>query len=194
VTAFGITRADGRVLQQDTSINGIPVYIRHTPQGFFIYVEFKRGQTLRPIATQTFNWSPTDPYRLPDLQIFALNTLGDGSSFVCDDGPAPFEPTGGVPGVNPPVFGGTQQSADAINDLACRFNVRTASGTGPCTRNALGVDEFVSPASELQFCTAGGVGAEIAFPLGDTRLYVRGRDTLGVNGPPASIIIRVVAD
>ena len=159
-----------------------------------IYAEFKRGQTLRPIGTQTFNSNPSDPNLLPDFQIFALEKLGNGSSAVCDDGPAPFRPIGGVPGVNPPMFGGTQQSADAVNDFSCRFNARTPGGTGPCTRNALGVDQFASPQSELQFCSIGGVGAEIAFPVGDTKLFVRGRDTLGVSGPPASIIVRVLAN
>ncbi len=84
--------------------------------------------------------------------------------------------------------------SNAINDFACRFDARRMS-TDACTRNAFQEDRFVSTGSGVvQFCSTVGVGQEIAFPLGDTRLTARALDNLGQPGLPASIIIRVVGD
>ncbi len=138
----------------------------------------------------TFNWNPFDWNVLPDLQIVTSRALGNGSTDVCDIGPLPL-PLGGVPAVDPPSFGGSQFASNAINDLSCRFGARGSSGEA-CTRNEFQEDSFVKPTTTLQFCTEIGVGMEIAFPPGDTRLTVRVRDVIGQPGLPASMIVRVL--
>jgi hypothetical protein len=190
VTAFGVALANGDLLAPVGFHQGvIPVFFREQGSGFFIYVEFKIGASGRQIGVSTFNSVPDDPTALPDFQIIGDRPIGNGSAAVCDDGPLPF--LGGVPAVVPPAFGGSQEVADAINDFSCRFDVRTMAGTGPCTRNALGVFSFVGADSTVQFCTRSGVGAELTFPQIDTFLTVRGRDVLGAAGPSDTIIIRV---
>jgi hypothetical protein len=190
ITHFGVARADGQITQPiGTNVEGFPIYSRPLPQGFFIIVEGQPGPFGRPVGTNTFNWSPFDPNLLPDLQILTRRLLGNGSSVVCDDGDPP--PPGGVPAIDPPQFGGSQASADAINDFACRFNARVV-GSDACTKDLLGVSTFVNPLSSIQFCPRVGIGAEVAFPAGDTKLTVRLRDVQGrPSDAPASIIIRV---
>lgn len=119
--------------------------------------------------------------------------LGDGSAAVCDTGPPNTATAGGVPAVNPPQFGGVQAVSNAINDLSCRFEARLASSLA-CTRDGFSqVESFVGVGSTIQFCTNPGIGAELTFPPGDTRLTVRVRDVVGQPGPPATIIVRVPA-
>jgi len=189
VTAFGVARADGLpVASIGPNDFGYPTFLR-PPSGFLIYLEAKPGISGRPVGAVTFNSDPTDPRVLPDFQIVASRPLGNGSAAVCDAGLNQLP--GGVPAVVPPVFGGSQTVSNAINDLSCRFDARTAS-TVACTRNAFQVDGFVSPASRIQFCTTPGVGAEFAFPIGDTTLTARVLDVVGQPGPPANIVIRVL--
>jgi hypothetical protein len=184
VTAFGVARADGLITEPFAMTgDGIPAYSRPLPNGFLLYVEFKRPPDFRPIATSTLS---ADVDELPDFQIVADRPLGNGSETVCDDGPAPDEMAGGVPAV---ANGDFESNPRAVNDFSCRFDVRTLSGTGPCTRNGFGADVFESSASVIQFCAI--IGSEVALPEGDTRFTVRGRDTLGRPGPPRSILIRV---
>ena len=186
---MGLARADGQPVQPiDTAPDGTPIFERSSPSGFFIVVEARPGPSGRPVGTSTFNWVSTDPNVLPNLQIVVSRNLGDGSSLVCDDGPNP--PIGGVPAVDPPMFGGTQQSADAINDLACRFNARVTT-TDACTRNASQEGMFVNAQTKVQFCPELGVGSEIGFPLGDTRVTARVTDVIGQPGFPASIFVRI---
>ncbi len=45
--------------------------------------------------------------------------------------------------------------------------------------------------TRVQFCPASGVGAEIGFLPGDTRVTARATDNIGQPGVAASIIIRV---
>lgn len=187
---MGVARADGQVVQPvGTADDGTPIFERQVPNGFFLVIEARPGQGNRPVGQTTFNWQAGDPNVLPNLQIVVSRPLGNGSTKVCDDGSIP--PPGGVPAINPPVFGGTQASADAINDLGCRFNARPNSDLA-CTRNVFQEPAFVNPATRVQFCPALGIGAEIAFPLGDTRVTARVTDTLGQPGLPQSIIIRVL--
>ena len=184
------SRPNGK--KRGTSIcraDGTPIFLRTLPQGFFIVVEARPGPSGRPVATSTFNWSPSDPNVLPDLQILVSRPLGDGSTAVCDRGQT-SDFIGGVPAVDPPSFGGTQFASDAINDLSCRFDARRASADA-CTRNRFQEERFVDRDSTVQFCTSVGVGVEIAFPPGDTRVTARLRDTLGQPGLPASIIVRI---
>jgi len=168
---------------------GNPIYERAVPQGFFIVVEAKRGPDLRPVGTSTFNWSPGDPNLLPDFMLVASRPLGNGSALVCDDGTT--GPPGGVPAVDPPTFGGTQASANAINDLACRFSARSIAADA-CTRDSSALSVFIDQTSTVQFCPRVGVGSEIAFPAGDTTLTARVRNTQGQVGPPSSIVVRVL--
>jgi hypothetical protein len=167
--------------------DGYATFLR-PPSGFLIYIEARPGVSGRPVGTTTFQSSATDPNVLPDLQVLVSRALGNGSPAVCDDGPAP--PIGGVPASAPRVFDGTQAVANAINDLSCRFDARTTSILA-CTRDSFGTYGFTNPASTVQFCTSPGVGAELAFPLGDTIVSARVRDVLGQPGHPSSIAVRV---
>jgi hypothetical protein len=195
ITYFGVVRANGSVTQPiGVASDGTPIYARVLPQGFFLVIEAKPGAANRAVATNTFNSVPGNPNALPDLQIVVSRPLGNGSAMVCDAGP--FEPIGGVPAIDPPIFGGNQVSANAVNDLSCRFNARTAGtdggqAPGPCTRNANGDGAFVDSATRVQFCPTTGIGSEIAFSAGDTRVTARVNDVLGEPGPPASILVRV---
>lgn len=194
ITAFGVARADGRIINTiGPEDHGYLTYVRPST-GFFIYVEAKPGISGRPVGSVTFNYDPGNQTVLPDLQIVTSQQLGNGSSLVCDIGPAPNRPLGGVPAVTPPAFGGSQTIANAINDLSCRFDARGA-GSLACTRDPFQqVEAFAAPDSTIQFCTTTGVGSEIAFPTGDTILTARVRDVLGQPGHPVSIVIRVFGD
>ena len=187
---MGVARADGQLTQPvGTAADGTPIYERQVGFGFFLYIEARPGQSGRPVGQNTFNSSLDDPNLLPNLQVVVSRALGNGSSDVCDDGPDP--PIGGVPAVDPPMFGGSQAAANAINDLSCRFNARATTGDA-CTRNNQQDPSFVVSTTRVQFCPAVGVGSEIAFPLGDTRVTARVTDVIGAPGPAKSIIVRVV--
>ena len=189
ISYFGVADANGQIDSPvGTAADGTRIFERPLPQGFFVVIEAKPGSSRRPVGSQTFNWSPSDPNLLPDLQLVSSRALGNGSAAVCDDGTPPN--LGGVPAVDPPQFGGTQSSANAINDLSCRFDARKTASDA-CTRNQFQTESFVDPTTTVQFCPRVSIGAEIAFPLGDTRLTVRARDSLGQPGHPASIIVRV---
>jgi len=193
ITFFGLADATGQVVQplDSPAPDGTLIYEHLVAEGFFIVVEAKPGMSNRPVATSTFNWDATDPNSLPDLQIVVSRPLGDGSTVVCDDGQHIPPPLGGVPAVDPPMFGGTQASANAINDFACRFDARGSSGDA-CTRDPTTLEyRFWQGDTKVQFCPQLGIGSELAFPSGDTRLTVRVRDMLGQPGAPSSIIVRV---
>lgn len=159
------------------------------PFGFLIVLEARPGQSGLDVGLNTFRSNPSDPNVLPDFQIIAGTALGNGSTAVCDINPPSF--IGGVPATNPPAFGGSQAIANAINDFSCRFEPRRFT-TDACTRDANGDDRFVSTGSRIvQFCSEVGVGVELSFAIGDTRLTARALDAAGHPGPPASIIVRV---
>jgi hypothetical protein len=191
-----VARADGQVTQPiGIAADGTPIYQRQVPAGFLIVIEAKPGSNGRAVGTTTFNYVPGDPNSLPNLQIVASRPLGDGSQRVCDNQNNP--PVGGVPAVDPPMFGGSQASADAINDLGCRFDARLSAqggmtGAGACTRNASQDPAFVSSQTKVQFCPQIGIGTELAFPIGvDTRITARVTDIVGQPGLPAAIIVRI---
>ena len=185
-----MARADGRVIATiGPEDHGYLTYVR-PPSGFFIFVEAKPGLSRRRVGTITFNSDPDDPTVLPQFQIVASRSLGNGSTRVCDNA-APR--LGGVPAVNPAVFGGTQEVSNAINDLSCRFEARTVSGSA-CTRDPFQQEgTFVGQGTTVQFCTNQGIGTELTFGFGDTILTARALDELGFPGPPHSIVVRVLA-
>jgi hypothetical protein len=188
VTYFGLAEADGRVRTPSAYDGTTPIFTKSVGQGFLIVVEARPGISGRPVGEKTFNWSPTDPNRLPDVQIVVSRPLGDGSTDVCDVNPGDI---GGVPAIDPPAFSGTQQVADALNDFGCRFSFTRSSGSA-CTRNSVTLDfQFAASNSTAQFCTSTGVGSEIGFPAGDTRLTVRVRDDRDQPGQTAALIVRV---
>jgi hypothetical protein len=189
ITAFGVARADGLpVAPVEVRDDGVFVFARPR-SGFLIYIEAQEGISGLPVGSVTFDFDPNDPSILPHLQVLVRRALGNGSAAVCDDGPFP-EPLGGVPATMSEVFGGSQAVSNAINDFACRFDFRGTSSFA-CTRDLFGVDGFTHPSSEVQFCTSPGVGAEIAFPSGETAVHARVLDIAGQPGHPKSIIIRV---
>jgi hypothetical protein len=168
---------------------GRPVYVRPTGAAFFIVVEVKSGTGGSPGRT-VFNSNPANPSVRPDLQILSTRALGNGSAAVCDNGPLPDFPLGGVPGFDPPDFDPNSQAvADALNDFGCRFDVHT--NDNPCTNNDAGNPAFLGTGTTLQYCTLAVVGAELHFPPGDTVLTVQVRDTDGNLGFPAAVVVRV---
>lgn len=129
----------------------------------------------------------------PSLQLMVQNDTGDGSTAICDISP----PTaGGVPGFDPPDFNlgvdppnpALQTSVtNALEDMACRFDVVSASI--PCTRNMFGDYSFLSGGAVRQFCYA--VPSAASFPVGDTIVAAQFLGTNGNLGPRKEIVIRV---
>jgi hypothetical protein len=184
ITFFGLATGGGVVLTPAGDVDGVPLYVRSTSGfAFTIVVEVKPGTSGQPGRTT----SNQDPLTLPDLMIQADTNLGDGSEQVCDVGPVPDFPYGGVPGINPPTFDPAQNPlvATAANDFGCRFTVHDKFE--PCTENASG-PAYVRAESTLQYCAL--VESALNFHRGDTRLTVQVRSTTGAVGPTAQLIVR----
>jgi hypothetical protein len=180
-TFFGIAGSDGHVATPLGFLaDGTAVYYRSSGFGFQVVIEGMPGTDGTRVGTEVFNSVSTNPIERPDLQIQVNRALGDGSRVVCDE----F----GIPGINPPDFGFTQQISDALNDLACRFRVTTVRRTS-CTENEFGQTDFVFPPSTTQFCLA--VARDLAFPDGDTLLSLHLRDLNGTLGQVGRLILRV---
>lgn len=195
ITFFGLTRADDTLLQPSaTSPDGIPIYVRPQGFGFNIVIEAGKGPSGAEVGQDTFVPSLNS---MPDLQIVASRALGDGSEAVCDS-------SGGVPGVDPPVFVSTPDVIRAVNDFACRFvdgsgNPRGRGSADACTRVPPEQDfRFVmGAATSVQFCAS--VARPLEFPPGDTLLTARVLDRISADvppgegnpGPTARIIVRV---
>ncbi len=189
VTFFGIVNADNNVVEPDgVDPDGNPIYVRSGGSGFLIVVEGRPGASGSKVATKTFLSVPTDPTVRPDLQILPDRALGDGSTAICDVGPAPA-PLGGVPG-SALDFGPSQEVADVLNDFGCRF-VPHDSSNDACTLGPLGIPKYVGTNSTEQFCSSPVVGREISFSTGDTKLAVQLRDIGGNIGDRRVIVVRV---
>jgi hypothetical protein len=190
ITFFGLAAAFNVVLTPlpEPDALGNPVYLRPGGAGFFFVVEVKPGKSGRPPGSSTSNGDSQNP---PDLQIEATNNLGNGSTAICDVGPAPNQPLGGVPGIDPPSFDfSSPQVVAALNDLGCRFDIHTSDF--PCTLSGRGNPSFVHPGvSTLQYCTMSVLGNELHFPRGDTLVTVQVRDDRGNIGFPQRLVIRV---
>ena len=191
VTFLGIVTADNRLIDPiDTTSEGYPIYSRPVASGFLVVVEARRGTGGRPIGTFGTVDSPSSGSVRADLQILVSRPLGDGSAAVCDTGPFPDAPIGGVPGTDPLEFGPGQQVTDALNDLACRFDVHLTSARA-CTFDDLGNFSFAAADSERQFCTVPAIGIELRFPSGDTDVVARVLDTDDNVGSTARMVVRV---
>ena len=189
ITAFGVASADGRPIRSiGPEDHGYLTYVRPRAAS-----DLPRGSARhQPAAARHHHvqLQPGNPSVLPQFQILLSRAIGNGSARVCDNGPDAGN-LGGVPAVVPTNFGGTQQSSNAINDFSCRFDARTASSA--CTRDPFTqMEGFTAAGSTIQYCTRTGVGAELAFGLGDTILTARVLDISNQPGPPASIVIRVL--
>lgn len=201
VTFVGMVRPDGcRVGCFDTVCacaatptpmrddEGREVFLAQGGGRGLLVVEGRPGSNGLPVGSDL---APEESVLRPDLQIFASRPLGNGSTVVCDRGPAPpLGMGGGIPAVDPPDFGGDQTTTDAVNDFACRFAVQP-SRDDACTLDNLGNFDFVSTRTTIQFCSQ--VATVTAFPPGDTLLTVRLRDVGGNLGPAAQVVIRNLA-
>ena len=58
------------------------------------------------------------------------------------------------------------------------------------TRDGDGEYRFIDSTSTVQFCAL--IAEPFGFPLGDTVVTVRVRDSTGMPGPPASFVVRVL--
>jgi hypothetical protein len=190
ITFFGMATASDHVMTPiEVTPQGVPIYARQFGFGFFIVVEAKSGSS-RMVPGIDNSPNPDDPSARPALQIEADHNLGNGSAAVCDIGPAPDQPIGGIPGINPPSFDpASQMVTDALYDFACRFEAHDSRF--PCTLNDHGNPQFVASDTSIQLCTTWVVGHEVAFPQGDTLLTVQWRDTGGNFSLPRQIIVRV---
>jgi hypothetical protein len=145
--------------------------------GFQLVVEGKPGKSGYDVGRRVFVHSATDPKMRPDLEMTFDRPLGDGSEVVCDR----MRPNiGGVPAVNPATWAETQKVTDAINDIGCRFEVFLESESS-CTLGKNEDWQFRDPATKVQFCMT--VAKAWNFPVGDTIVSVRLRDTGGNPGP-----------
>ena len=165
----------------------IPVYVppSGTGTGFFIVAEAKAGGSGSSPGTHL---SASGSNR-PDLQLLANRNLGDGSTLVCDTGPAPGFPLGGVPGFTDPNFDpDSQEMTDAMNDLGCRMANNTQD---PCTKDDDDNEVFYGDGTTVQSCLGTVLSVPLRFPVGDTRMSAQWRDGSGNIGFPASFIVRV---
>ena len=189
---FGVLRADETLLDPSSfDDQGRPVYVRQNPSGFVLVIDAKPGSNGAPVGFNAFNYDPNNPATRPDLQVEVSRPLGDGSSTVCDNTEGNF---GGVPGIDPTNYDGTQTISDALNDLGCRFNdgTGTPGGRNPdsaCVLFPDGEFQFVDPQATVEFC--GFISFPLRFADGDTVVTARVRDINGILGPPQQIVIRI---
>lgn len=182
LTFLGLTSSDGRrTVPLGSLADGTIVYYRNSGFGFQLVAEGAQGLSGSGVATNVFNYNGDDPRRRPDFFIQANRNLGEPSPEVCDE-------DFGVPGFDPPSFEMTQPVSNALNDLACRFNVTTVPNTA-CTQDAFGQVTFMSPGSRAQFCLP--VGRPVSFQPDDTLVTVQLHDEQGNPGPPGKLLVRV---
>lgn len=183
ITFFGITRADGKAIEPVKGADGIDTYTNYVGSGFQLVVEGKPGISGADVGRRLFASEATDPKKRPDVEIQVDRPLGDGSEVICDR----MRPNiGGVPAINPPNFAETQKIADTLNDMGCRFEVFLESESS-CTLGKSEDWEFRTPETKTQFCMT--VAKAWNFPIGDTLVSARLRDTAGNYGPVKKIRI-----
>jgi hypothetical protein len=194
ITFFGVTRSDDQlVIPSGVLPDGTEVFERPSGKGFSIVVEARPGGANTPVGMTTFRWDPARPDILPDLAIVASRSLGNGSPAVCDETPPAL---GGVPAWNGLLdLPGSQELADIINDLSCRFKDGSGQPRGRNANEACilfpdGQYRFAGVGTTVQFC--GFVDEPIALqPGAETRFTVRVRDEAGRWSAPRSLIVRI---
>ncbi len=176
-----------------TASGGVPIYVRPLGFNFTMVVEGRPGGSRHPLGKSAFATDASDPTVRPDLQVIVSRPLGNGSRAVCDN----MSPElGGVPGTEPPDFAFTQPISDAMNDLGCRFLNGGGQPIGrstdeACTVIRTGDFRFVASNSTLQFC--GAVERPFSFPVGDTVITVKLRDSGGNLSLQGQMIVRVLS-
>jgi hypothetical protein len=184
-TFLGVANAAGTVLQPVAVENGIAVYQPPVGPPFWLFAEFDRSTMPSSIGEQGTKGQEVMGATLPDLEVrvgMAIGTgAGLGSAQVCDDGVPTGEAIGGVP------VSVDFSNTPALQDFACRFDVRDTSDTA-CTMNSLGNFDFAAPTTEKQFCAL--IDDSLMFQSGDTDVEARAADNSGVFGPSGHIIIR----
>ena len=170
------------------SAGDVPIFERPA-FGFFLVVEGRPGATGSRMGTSAYLWDPGNPAVLPDLQVIVSQPLGDGSGAVCDEMPGA---RGGVPATA--EFTPNQTTANAINDLGCRFKDAGGEpggrgGADACTRLRDGTDAFWGDGTTVQFCSL--IDRPYGFPPGETLVRVRLRDEAGNLSAEGSLIVRV---
>jgi len=190
IKAFGLATADNHVRTPVGQTNdGIPIFDYPNDFGFIIFVEGRPGTNNHGLVNcGLMGGAGVCGNGRAALQILASRPLGNGSPAVCD---TTVPNIGGVPAPRPDLqFDDSQAVTDAINDLACRFDVHTTSETA-CTLDALGNNSFLfQNIGEGQYCTP-VVGSEISFPPGLTLLKAQIQDSFGVVGNQVEIAIQV---
>lgn len=184
VTHVGVARADGRPVEAMGKEKGIPVYLNYVGSGFLLVIEAKPGLSKLDVGRRIFAYDENDPAKRPDLEVQTNRTLGDGSAVVCDNRKPKI---GGIPAIDPPSFAETKEVAAALNDMSCRFETFIESA-GSCTLNKQGDFAFVAKDTVTQFCMV--VAKAWNFPIGDTLVSVRMRDSKGDPGPISQFIVR----
>jgi hypothetical protein len=189
ITYLGVARADDVPLDP-VAVDAAerPVYRRASGSGITLIIEARPGTGGQPVGQRAFD----EGGALPDLQIVLSRPIGNGSTTVCDKSAPEL---GGVPGFDPPRFADDPAIIDAINDLGCRVNDGAGMAVGrvassACTRpDTSGEFRFVDPASTIQYCLP--IARPWAFPMGETIVSARVRDSAGVVGPPREMVVRV---
>jgi hypothetical protein len=184
ITHAGIARADGRVVESEGKEKGIPVYVNYVGSGFLLVIEGKPGLSKLEVGRRLLAYDADDPKKRPDLEVQVTRALGDGSAAVCD---ARRPVIGGIPAIDPPSFAETKEVAATLNDLSCRFETFIES-PGACTLNKNGDFAFANKDTVTQFCMV--VAKAWNFPVGDTLVSVRLRDSKGEPGPMSQFIVR----
>jgi hypothetical protein len=188
VTSFGIAAADGVPLEPNAMDTlGRPIFERLLGHGMIIVLEGRAGADGRQPGLGTVG----EP--LPDMQMLASRTLGDGAPQVCDILPPMI---GGVPGVANLDFADSASVRNAVNDLGCRFDNGQGLHEGrgdsldACTRSNDGFGfAFTDPRTDTQYCAV--VDRAWAFPAGDTVIAARLRDDGDALGARREIVLRV---
>jgi hypothetical protein len=179
ITFFGIASASGTIALPVTDLP-VPLFQVISGLGFRVVIEAAPGPSSLPVGQDVLNSAPDNPAVRPDLQVEVTRDLGDGNLAVCGEG--------GVPGVAPPHYGDEQATADALNDLSCRFDVAGNSARA-CTVDQFGAPNFVDVRSRVQFCLP--VSTLEAFQDALTIITARVLDIGGNPGRIAQMILRV---
>ena len=189
ITYFGLANAAGIPVTPSGKEGEDDVYSWPVGAGFFIVVEARPGSSNSPPSTNSYNGS--NPDAAPAFRLWADNDFGNGSEAVCDTGPPPEFPRGGVPAIetyNP----SDARVARALNDLGCRLEIVTSSALA-CTINpsTTGESFVMQGLSTAQACPGQVIGSVLGLPDGRTRLSVQWLDGVGNASLQKNIILNV---